>query len=139
VANKEAVLKTITQPGHKHSLTLPTERDWEKLRLIEKVLDPCRYATELLGGEQYVSCSMILPTICHLELEMAVHDDDPASIVRFKNAFVADLEQRKKNFNIAWLRIATALDPRFKNLKCLQKDKRDEVWQELQLLVNNSD
>jgi zinc finger BED domain-containing protein 1 (E3 SUMO-protein ligase ZBED1) len=137
--NKEAVLKTLEQPGHKHNLTLPTEREWEKLRFIEKVLNPCRYATELLGGDQYVSSSMILPTLCHLELEMAVHDDDPASIVRFKTAFIADLQQRKQNFNMSWLRIATALDPRFKYLKCLQKDKRDEVWQELKVLLENSD
>ena len=49
-------------------------------------------------------------------------------MVRFKKAFTEDLQQRQKNCNLSWLSIATALDPRFKHLKCLPKEKREEIW-----------
>ncbi|KAI4900408.1 hypothetical protein NFI96_017779 [Prochilodus magdalenae] len=38
----------------------------EKLQKLEELLEPCRYVTEILGGEQYVSCSVVLPALCHL-------------------------------------------------------------------------
>jgi len=33
--------------------------------------------------------------------------------------------------------MSTALDPRFKLLKCIPKEKRDEVWARLQQLVSD--
>lgn len=70
--------------------------------------------TELLGGETYVSCSVVLPALRHLTRTMEVSDDDPAYVVRFKAAFKKDLSQRQDALNHGWLRVATALDPRFK-------------------------
>lgn len=88
----------------------------------------CRYITELLGGERFVSCSVVLPAFRHLSRVMAVSEDDPSYIVKFKETFTADLEQRKEKTNMPWLKVATALDPRFKDLKCLSKPERAEVW-----------
>ena len=42
-------------PHHKHNLFLLNESEWEKLRIMETLLEPCRYATDLLGGERYIS------------------------------------------------------------------------------------
>ncbi|XP_073184965.1 exocyst complex component 4 isoform X3 [Lepidochelys kempii] len=47
----------------------------------------------------------------------AVSDDDPAHVVHFKNTSTADLTKCKEGTNVNFLKIATALDPRFKNLK----------------------
>uniref|UniRef100_H3A803 HAT C-terminal dimerisation domain-containing protein n=1 Tax=Latimeria chalumnae TaxID=7897 RepID=H3A803_LATCH len=110
---------TATLALQKHILVVPSAAKFDKLQKLEALLEPCRYVTELLGGETYVSCSIVLPALCHLFCGMAVSDDDPAYVVWFKNSFNADLTKRK---------IATALDPRFKNLKCLPKSKREEVW-----------
>ncbi|XP_050811486.1 intraflagellar transport-associated protein isoform X3 [Gopherus flavomarginatus] len=55
-----------------------------------------------------------------------VSDDDPAH-VHFKNTSTADLTKRKEGTNVRFLKIATALDSRFKNLKCRPKSERDEV------------
>ena len=44
------------------------------------------------------------------------------------------LKNRRQNINIQWLHIATVLDPRFKNLKCLLKAERLQMWKELQKL-----
>ena len=139
VDNKEPVLALLADPQHKHSLALPKEADWEKLRILQSLLEPCRYATELLGGERYISCSVILPTFCHLFHAMEPSDDDPAYVVRFKETFVADLHARKENLNLPWLKVATALDPRFKLLKCMAKEERDEVWKGLQAQISRAE
>ena len=85
----------------------------------------CRHGTELLGGEQYVSCSVVL---CHLSRVMESSEDDPIYVVKFKDTFTADLANRKENTNLKMLKIATLCDPRFKDLKCLPKEERGEVW-----------
>ncbi|KAI7790272.1 putative zinc finger BED domain-containing protein 1-like [Triplophysa rosa] len=50
---------------------------------------------------------------------------------RFKTIFMEDLASRQENTNNAWLKLATALDPRFKDLKSLPKSEREEVWTSL--------
>lgn len=135
--NKEAVEATLNDSSHKHTLALLTDAEWAKLRILKSLLEPLCYATDLLGGEKYVSCSVILPTFCHLLLEMRISDADPAYVVRFKNAVTADLENRRNNFNLPWLKIATALDPRFKTLKCIPKENRDEIWGQMKTLVED--
>lgn len=95
----------------------------------------CRYVSEILGGQKYVSCSAVLPTFCHLSRLMKSSDDDPAYLVKFKTTFTADLEARRQNANIAYLKIATALDPRFKDLKCIPRPEREGVWASLTNLL----
>ncbi|KAL6485768.1 hypothetical protein MHYP_G00051600 [Metynnis hypsauchen] len=62
-------------------------------------------------------------------------DNDPVYVVRFKTIFSTDLAKRKDTTNVTWLKIATALDPRFKDLKCLPKDERSEMWASLHNLM----
>lgn len=88
----------------------------------------CRYVTELLGGEKYVSCSVALPALCHVSRVMESSDEDPAYVTTFKTTFRKDLETCKENANIAYLKIATALEPRFKDHRCLPRAERSEVW-----------
>lgn len=86
-----------------------------------------RYVTELLGGESYVSCSVVLPALCHLNQVMMPTDDDPGYMIKFKAIFMKNLDTRKATMNIKWLKMATALDSQFKDLKSIRKDERDEV------------
>ncbi|KAJ4933403.1 hypothetical protein JOQ06_030234 [Pogonophryne albipinna] len=94
-----------------------------------------RYISDLLGGEKFVSCSVVLPALCHLSRVMESSKDDPAYMVTFKQTFRTDMEKRKDKTNIAWLRVATALDPRFKDLKCLSRPDRAEVWRSITALL----
>ena len=112
----------------KTTVAVLTENEWEKLRCIAAILEPCKDATELLGGEKYVSCSIVLPTFRLLFRIMNTSDDDPAYIIRFKNAFMTELIKQQKKSNLNWLKVATALDPRFKGLKCIPKEERESVW-----------
>uniref|UniRef100_A0AAV2K542 HAT C-terminal dimerisation domain-containing protein n=1 Tax=Knipowitschia caucasica TaxID=637954 RepID=A0AAV2K542_KNICA len=116
-------------------LVMLKQAEWDKIQRLGVLLEPCRYVTELLGGEAYVSCSMVLPALCHLLKNMEVSEEDPAYIVKFKDKFKDDLASRQEHLNHAWLKIATALDPRFKDLKSLPKTERDEVWTTLGAMV----
>ncbi|KAL3048837.1 hypothetical protein OYC64_008341 [Pagothenia borchgrevinki] len=126
IRNQAAIKATLDQQQHKLVMLTPPERD--KIQRLETLLEPCRYLTKILGGEAYVSCSVVLPALCHLRRVMEVSDEDPAYVVRFKAKFQEDLASRQEHTNNAWLKIATALDPRFKDLKSLPKTDREAVW-----------
>ncbi|XP_070761682.1 E3 SUMO-protein ligase ZBED1-like [Enoplosus armatus] len=131
--NQEAVFAALAK--QKHKLVILTPSELVKLQKLATVLGPCRFVTELLGGETYVSCSVVLPALCHLCHTMEVSDDDSAYMVKFKTAFKKDLSQRKATLNHEWLKMATVLDPRFKDLKCLARGERAEVWTSLEALL----
>ena len=50
--------------------------------------------------------------MCHLLWVMESSNDVPAYVVRFKLTLTTDLEKRKENTKLTWLKIAPALDPR---------------------------
>jgi len=52
-----------------------------------------------------------------LQKHMTVHDDDPGYIIRFKSAALDDFQLHVTGVNgVEVLRIATALDPRYRTL-----------------------
>ena len=62
----------------------------------------------------------------------ANEEDDPGYIVKFKAASVNDISERLTDLiSIEILQIATTLDPRFKNLKCLSDDSEERTWRSL--------
>ncbi|XP_028425734.1 zinc finger BED domain-containing protein 1-like [Perca flavescens] len=131
--NKSPLTTTLAQQNS--NIATLTTQELAKLQMLEELLEPCRYVSELLGGEQYVSCSVVLPALCHLFRVMEPSDNDPVYVVRFKTFFTTDLAKRKESTNLTWLKIATTLDPRFKDLKCLPKAERSEVWASISNLV----
>ncbi|XP_051810923.1 zinc finger BED domain-containing protein 4-like [Acanthochromis polyacanthus] len=133
--NQAAIKATLDQQSHK--LVMLTPQEWDKLQKLESLLEPGKYVTEILGGESYVSCSVVLPAFCHLRHVMETSGDDPAYVSKFKTAFQEDLTSRQERFvDNEWLKIATALDPRFKDLKCLPKSDRERVWTTLGQLLH---
>ncbi|XP_047016312.1 uncharacterized protein si:dkey-96f10.1 [Ictalurus punctatus] len=94
-------------------------------------------AGELLVGKKYASFSVVLPALCHLLRTMEVSDVDPAHIARFKATFTKDLNGRKENSNLWWLKVANARDPRFKDLRCLPRAEKGDVWQKLSEMLKD--
>jgi hypothetical protein len=133
--HKDAVLATLEQ--HNHKLSLPTASEWDKLSAMAKLLQPCKDASDFLGGESYVSCSSVLPTLAKLMKLMAESDDDPAYASRFKTALVADIKRRlndvlTKESKSMWFFVACLLDPRFKNKTykfCDEDDRGTKAWE----------
>ena len=89
---KEAVLGVLS--NHTHSLAIPTETEWDKLRVAAQLLTPCEQVTPMLGGEKYAKYSIVLSCVAHFNRSMKVRDEDPAYAVRFKQAFIADINKR---------------------------------------------
>jgi hypothetical protein len=126
---RDAITAVLTE--HRHSLCMLKEQDWSKMKNICNVLQHVKYVTEILGGSKYVSCSLVLPTLCHLRRLMSAEDDDPAYIARFKQSFLLDLDDRFDDRTVLWLRCASALDPRFKSLKFVPERFRQDIWDKL--------
>ncbi|KAK0133862.1 hypothetical protein N1851_030605 [Merluccius polli] len=59
--NKDPLKATLAQ--QKHNLAMLTSADYDRLPKLETLLEPCRYVTDLLGGDKYVSCSVVLPAL----------------------------------------------------------------------------
>lgn len=94
---------------HSTYVAMPTVTELEKMKKLEAALEQCRYVSELLGGENFVSYSVVLPAFCHLSRVMDISEDDPAYMIKFKGTFTADMNERKEKINVTWLRVATAL------------------------------
>ncbi|KAI3375775.1 hypothetical protein L3Q82_004067 [Scortum barcoo] len=69
----------------------------------------------------------VLPAFRHLDHVMDITDNDPAYVVKFNNAFQKDLAAWRADTNETWFKVATALDPHFRDLKCLPREKREQV------------
>lgn len=84
----------------------------------------CRYIMKPLGG---------VSALCHLLWKVKTSELDPVYIaIQAKLCNIHGETQGNKTIMI-WLRIATALDPRFKDLKCLHRAEKTEVW----ILIND--
>ena len=86
-------------------------------------------ATVLLSGDKYMACSCVLPLLSSLKKHMAVNDDDPGYIARFKVASFKDFrESVGDTISIEILKIAKALHQGYKILKCLSHDAKEQTW-----------
>ncbi|XP_051801793.1 zinc finger BED domain-containing protein 4-like [Acanthochromis polyacanthus] len=66
-------------------------------------------------------------------------DEDPGYMIKFKTTFSKDIDTRMANINNRWLKVATALDPRFKDLKSIHRNERDEVWTWIEEMLQESE
>lgn len=63
------------------------------------------------SGRRKVGFMLCDSVICRLSQVMESSDDDPAYVVKFKSTFRTDLETRKQNANIVYVKTAAALEP----------------------------
>ncbi|KAG0412864.1 hypothetical protein HPB47_009985 [Ixodes persulcatus] len=113
-----------------------TDVDWDMLEQLREAFTPLLGVRELLGGDKYVTRSVLISAIKLLKNKMRINDCDLGFIYRFKAMLVDSIDERLS----AWphyndFEMATCLDPRFKSLACIDKDRREHVWQELSQLA----
>ncbi|KII62580.1 hypothetical protein RF11_05212 [Thelohanellus kitauei] len=107
--NKEAVYSNITFINLQAQFDITYRCEWKMLRILKLLLEPCRYASEIVAGGLYISRSVILPTITCVRCFMVVTDDDPAFATRFKIAFLNNFDTSLEFMNILCLKLSTAL------------------------------
>ncbi|XP_040178075.1 E3 SUMO-protein ligase ZBED1-like [Rana temporaria] len=126
---KDAVMQYHMDHPKNYSGPKLTESDWDKMAKYTSVLGSLADATEYVGGEQYATCSAVLPLLAFLRRLLRINDDDPGYIGRFKTATLNDFSNRIEGIDaLTMLQMAVALDPRYKKLTCLRREKREEVW-----------
>jgi hypothetical protein len=126
IIQREAVSEWVgTQTG----LQPVSDSEWKKLEVMRDLLQPCEEVCKLLGGQEYVTASVVLPALALLKNKMTADDADSAYARRFKEGLYVDICHRMHNAETnATLQVATALDIRFKSLKSVPKNRRDQVW-----------
>lgn len=105
------------------------DRHWELARDIVKILAPFENVTAVLGGQKYVTASLLLPLVQKLRkrCQQPASEDEPAAARRFRNALLQALEDKFDQGLEATLRKASALDPRFRSLKFVDAAEHDDL------------
>uniref|UniRef100_A0A915JXW9 HAT C-terminal dimerisation domain-containing protein n=1 Tax=Romanomermis culicivorax TaxID=13658 RepID=A0A915JXW9_ROMCU len=122
----------------------PTDQDWPSVKCLVDALVPINAATELLGGQKYVSASIAYPVLFGLYKAARPSGSDYPAIFNFKHCFASELEKRFK-LNLPELLIdrkimlATVLDPRFKDVSFLNPEPRDNLYSNLEMIASAED
>ncbi len=96
---------------------------WDMLVLLLPVLKPLQVTTQVMSNQQYPSLSMVFPILFQLlTFHLKPNLSDSADISSFKECVSTELMRLYRyedtEHNLPAL-IASALDPRYKSLKCL--------------------
>ena len=134
--NMKAINSALAQMSWKDDEEVPLMFTLTEMKRVEKIHD---FLTSLdvysttLGGNTFVTSSIVLPIVKSIRHQMRPDENDPSYIATLKSLILEDFVARtKKNLNYSLLVKATALDPRFKNMKVIkEKEKRNDVYDEL--------
>ena len=97
---------------------------------VSKVLEHLEVATVFLSAENNVSISAVLPVVHTLLTKLAIEEEDSSCIKQFKTQVSSALKRRWGLDELDASQIpllATAVDPRFRNLKFLHEKLKSEV------------
>ena len=82
-----------------------------------------------LGGDKYVTSSVVLPVMAAMKKMLKEDSSDPVYIAKMKETILDDFTARiNKNVDGNFLLLATALDPHWKDLKVINKSGRDKTF-----------
>ena len=122
------------------SISSLSEGEWCKLKTLTELLGPLKTATDKLGGANYLTASVALPCLKKLLYDYKKdEEEDPLYVAKFKDELCKEIEVTKTNLeNNMLIKTATALDPRFKKLKCIEQRSREAVWQHIISMIKLS-
>jgi hypothetical protein len=112
---------------------LLTNTDMKKILHLNSFLKTFDLYSTTLGGNKFVTSSIVMPMMKSIKKHLSSCDDDPFYIISMKLIVLDDFKDRTQlNLNFDFLMRATALDPRFLKLKFLtDKTARDRVFERL--------
>ena len=113
---------------------LLTRSDMMRIRNLNKFLTELDVYSTTLGGNHFVTSSIVMPVVKSMVKHLKVDEEDPGYISEMKKIMLQDFRKRcEDNLDMKFLVKTTALDPRFKNLKVVEdKSARDKVFEELE-------
>jgi hypothetical protein len=112
---------------------LLTNTDMKKILHLNSFLKTFDLYSTTLGGNKFVTSSIVMPMMKSIQKHLSSWDDDPSYIIIMKKIVLDEFKERTElNLNFDFLIKATALDPRFLKLKVLSdKTARDRVFERL--------
>ena len=118
------------KPKEKLNDYLLTETDMKRIKHLNNFLTKFDMYSTTLGGQTFVTSSIVMPVVKSLQKHLVPIDDDPKYISEMKTIILEDFKARVgKYLNNEFLLKATALDPRFKKLKMVDlKEGRERVF-----------
>ena len=110
-----------------------SESEMIKVENLNKFLTSIDVYSTTLGGNKFVTSSIVLPVVAAFKHDMKKCDEDPWYIAEMKEKLLQDFTERTAiNLNFDVLQKCTALDPRFKNLKVVDKRFRNKIFDDLE-------
>ena len=118
-----AALRKIKYRGdQKLSQYLITEDDIGKISTLNKFLTKLDIFSTTLGGDKFVTSSIVFPVMAAMKKLLKPDNSDPVYIAKLKEVILEDFVKRaNSNIDGNFLLLATALDPRWKDLKVITK------------------
>ncbi|MGH0155373.1 UNVERIFIED_CONTAM: hypothetical protein FKN15_032824 [Acipenser sinensis] len=120
VMQKEAIISVLSN-NDKFGITL-SQTEFSRLENLIKLLKQVKEISVSLGGESYVTGSCSIFAIRKLVQIMGANEDDPAYVIRLKNAFHGYMQELPAH---SLLQEAAAAEPRFKF------EKKEEIYQRI--------
>ncbi|XP_077080800.1 E3 SUMO-protein ligase ZBED1-like [Siphateles boraxobius] len=120
-----ALLSTEVRKSEKDIFTL-TDADITCAEAVLKALKPMKDATLVMSEESMPTVSLIAPLYAKLVIGTEEHLDDTQTVKSIKAAIAKDLGKRYADEQDT-LRMASALDPRFKDLPFLSEAEANDV------------
>ncbi|XP_041726892.2 E3 SUMO-protein ligase ZBED1-like isoform X1 [Coregonus clupeaformis] len=107
-----------------------SESDIANMDDIVQLMGPVKMATTVMCEEDQPTLSVIAPLQAKLLKHLQPCEDDSTLVAEIKRVMASDLSTRYRCTQDA-LNIASALDPRFKELPYLEKEDREQVYTKL--------
>ena len=125
--SKLPVITVLDQDAKKdvRQLTLKTSH-WELAKEVTMILAPLENATDILGAEKYVTLSILQPIISKVIKKCSTpvsSDGESATAQAFRKSLAKELRGKFPCQPTSTATIATALDPRFRQLGFLIRGK----------------
>ena len=97
---------------------LPENEEWSAIEDLLSVLKPFCDGTTIMSGSRYPTFSLLAPLLHKLlGVTLKIKEDDSEVLKNVKSSIANDLQNRYNSYSTRkCLRIATFLDPRFKDL-----------------------
>ena len=104
-----------------------SDGDFARLQQLVKLFTPLKEIGDFLGGEKYVTGSCTVHVVRKLETFLIPSADDTGHVQQFKKAFSSYMNTQICIPPV--LKTCASVDPRFKKLKGLNDDDKEQVYE----------